>query len=60
MKTNQVKQKSIENRSNQLNPNNREYRNSREKNNAKVNVKKNEHCDWDQDAFGDDWEFNHN
>ncbi|OXA71199.1 hypothetical protein B0A67_13120 [Flavobacterium aquidurense] len=54
-----TKQKSVDNRSNQLNPNNTEYLKSHLKSNTKVNAKKNDDSDWDDDNFGDDWEFNH-
>jgi|LakMenEpi03Aug12_release.lakeMendotaPanAssembly.Ray.scaffolds.fasta_scaffold2642582_1 hypothetical protein len=54
-----IKQKSIDNRSNQLNPNNTEYLKSHLKSSTKVNAKQNDDSDWDDDNFGDDWEFNH-
>jgi len=54
-----TKQKSVDNRSNQLNPNNTEYLKFHLKSNTKVNAKKNDDSDWDDDNFGDDWEFNH-
>ncbi|MBP4140053.1 hypothetical protein [Flavobacterium geliluteum] len=59
IKSSSTKQKSIDNRSNQLNPNNIEYQKVHVNKNMKVNSKKDNHCDWDDDNFGDDWEFNH-
>lgn len=59
IKISSSKQKSIDNRSNQLNPNNIEYQKVHVDKNTKVNSKKDDHCDWDEDSFGDDWEFNH-
>ncbi|OOV18230.1 hypothetical protein [Flavobacterium sp. LM4] len=53
------KQKSIDNRSNQLNPNNIEYKKVHLNKNEIANSKKEDYCDWDDDSFGDDWEFNH-
>lgn len=57
-KANPAEQKSIDNRSNQLNPNNSKYVMSREKSATKRSADKDDPCDWDQDTFGDDWEFN--
>ena len=59
IKISSTKQKSIDNRSNQLNPNNIEYQKVHVNKNTKVNSKKDDHFDWDEDSFGDDWEFNH-
>ncbi|UPZ16250.1 hypothetical protein [Flavobacterium humidisoli] len=59
IKISSTKQKSIDNRSNQLNPNNIEYQKVHVNKNTKVNSKKEDNCDWDDDNFGDDWEFNH-
>ena len=58
-KANPAEQKSIDNRSNQLNPNNSKYGMSREKSVTKRSAGKDDLCDWDQDTFGDDWEFNY-
>lgn len=56
---NPAKQKEVDNRSDQLNPNNGKYRMSRGKSYAKTSAGKDDPCNWDQDSFGDDWEFNY-
>lgn len=57
-RTNLAEKKAIDNRSNQLNPNNNKYVMSREKSAAKTGASKDDPSDWNQDSFGDDWEFN--
>ncbi|WP_366183268.1 hypothetical protein [Flavobacterium ovatum] len=52
-------QKSVDNRSNQLNPNNRAYFKSREGNKPQMSMNKDTDSDWDDDNYADDWEFNH-
>lgn len=59
IKITSTRQKSIDNRSNQLNPNNIEYQKVHINKNIKLNYMKDDHCNWDEDSFGDDWEFNH-
>ncbi|MFC0777037.1 hypothetical protein [Flavobacterium sp. HJSW_4] len=59
-RTNPAEKKAIDNRSNQLNPNNNKYVMSREKSAAKTSAGKDDPSDWNQDSFGDDWEFNDN
>lgn len=58
-RTNSAEQKAVDNRSNQLNPNNSKYMMSRKNCTAKRSAGKDNPCDWDQDTFGDDWEFNY-
>lgn len=58
-RTNPAEQKAVDNRSNQLNPNNSKYMMSRENSTTKGSAGKDNSCDWDQDIFGDDWEFNY-
>ncbi|MFD2943261.1 hypothetical protein [Flavobacterium notoginsengisoli] len=57
--TGQTDQKSLDNRANQLNPNNIQYCKSYAKSCTKTNYKNQDDCDWKEDTFGDDWEFNH-
>lgn len=56
---NQAEQKAVDNRSNQLNPNNNKYMMSRGRSATKPTAGKEDPCDWDEDNFGDDWEFNY-
>lgn len=56
---NPAKQKEVDNRSDQLNPNNNKYMMSLEKSAGKPTAGKDDPCDWDEDTFGDDWEFNY-
>lgn len=58
-RTNPSEQKAVDNRSNQLNPNNGKYMMCREKSSAKLSAGKDNPSDWEQDTFGDDWEFNY-
>ena len=58
-RANPAEQKAVDNRSNQLNPNNGKYMMSREKSAGKPTTGKDEHSNWDEDTFGDDWEFNY-
>ena len=59
VRTNPADQKALDNRSDQLNPNNGKYMMSLEKISAKPRAGKETPSDWDEDTFGDDWEFNY-
>ena len=58
-RTNSFVHNAVNIRSNQLNPDNSKYMMSWENSTVKLSSDKDSPCDWDEDTFGDDWEFNY-